>query len=84
MAAISAPRTSGRMSLRVEPLDDAFPVEKPSLLAESLRMIVEKHVQTREQVEAALSLNLSDVESLCGVPKGYLDVRVVTFTPRPR
>jgi Zn-dependent peptidase ImmA (M78 family)/DNA-binding XRE family transcriptional regulator len=75
---------NARRIRKVEPLDDAFPVEKPSLLAESLRMIVEKGVQTREQVEAALSLNLSDVESLCGVPKGYLDLRVVTFTPRPR
>jgi Zn-dependent peptidase ImmA (M78 family)/transcriptional regulator with XRE-family HTH domain len=69
---------------KVEPLDDAFPVEKPSLLAQSLRMIIEKGVQTREQLEAALSLNLSDVESLCGVPKGYLDLRIVAFAPRQR
>jgi Zn-dependent peptidase ImmA (M78 family)/transcriptional regulator with XRE-family HTH domain len=69
---------------KVEPLDDAFPIEKPSLLAQSLRMIIEKGVQTREQLEAALSLNLSDVESLCGVPKGYLDLRIVAFTPRQR
>jgi Zn-dependent peptidase ImmA (M78 family)/DNA-binding XRE family transcriptional regulator len=75
---------NARRIRKVEPLDDAFPVEKPSLLAESLRMIVERGVQTREQIEAALSLNLSDVESLCGVSKGYLDDRVVAFTPRPR
>jgi len=75
---------NARRIRKVEPLDHAFPVEKPSLLAESLRMIVEKGVQTREQIEAALSLNLSDIESLCGVAKGYLDVRVVAFTPRPR
>jgi hypothetical protein len=47
-------------------------------------MIVEKGVQTREQIEAVLSLNLSDIESLCGVSKGYLDIRVVAFSPRPR
>ncbi len=75
---------NARRIRKVEPLDDAFPVEKPSLLAESLRMIIEKGVQTREQIEAALSLNLSDIESLCGVSKGYLDVRVVAFAPRPR
>jgi Zn-dependent peptidase ImmA (M78 family)/DNA-binding XRE family transcriptional regulator len=75
---------NARRIRKIEPLDDAFPVEKPSLLAESLRMIVERGVQTREQIEAALSLNLSDVESLCGVSKGYLDDRVVAFTPRPR
>jgi Zn-dependent peptidase ImmA (M78 family)/transcriptional regulator with XRE-family HTH domain len=75
---------NARRIRKIEPLDDIFPVEKPSLLAESLRMIVERGVQTREQIEAALSLNLSDVESLCGVSKGYLDARVVAFTPRPR
>jgi Zn-dependent peptidase ImmA (M78 family)/DNA-binding XRE family transcriptional regulator len=69
---------------KVEPFDDAFPVEKPSLLAQSLKMIIEKGVQTREQLEAALSLNLSDVESLCGVKKGYLDLKIVPFTPRQR
>lgn len=75
---------NARRIRKVEPLDDAFPVEQPSLLAQCLRMIVERGVQTREQIEAALCLNLSDVESLCGVTKGYLDARVVAFTPRPR
>ncbi|MGY3620889.1 ImmA/IrrE family metallo-endopeptidase [Bradyrhizobium sp. USDA 10063] len=75
---------NARRIRKVEPLDNAFPVEKPSLLAESLRMIIERGVQTREQIEAALSLNLSDIENLCGVSKGYLDTRVVAFTPRQR
>ena len=46
---------NARRIRKVEPLDDAFPVEKPSLLAESLRMIVERGAQTREQIEVALS-----------------------------
>jgi Zn-dependent peptidase ImmA (M78 family)/DNA-binding XRE family transcriptional regulator len=75
---------NARRIRKVEPLDDAFPVEDPSLLAESLRMIVERGVQTREQIEAALSLNLSDVENICGVSKGYLDARIVAFVPRQR
>lgn len=62
---------------KVEPLDDAFPVNTPSVLADSIRMLVEHGVYTREQIEGALSLNLADVESLCGVPPGYLDNRVV-------
>jgi Zn-dependent peptidase ImmA (M78 family)/DNA-binding XRE family transcriptional regulator len=69
---------------KVEPLDDAFPVRNPSLLADSIKMILDNRVQTREQMEGALKLNLSDVESLCGVPKGYLDLRVVPFQPRPK
>jgi Zn-dependent peptidase ImmA (M78 family)/transcriptional regulator with XRE-family HTH domain len=67
-----------------EPLDNMFPVEKPSMLAQSLKMLIEKGVQSREQVEAALTLNLGDIESLCGVLKGFLDARVVQFQPRPR
>lgn len=62
---------------KIEPLDDAFPVNTPSVLADSVRMLVEHDVYTREQIEGALSLNLADVESLCGVPPGYLDNRVV-------
>jgi len=62
---------------KVEPLDDAFPVNTPSVLADSVKMIVEHGVFTREQIEGALSLNLADVESLCGVPPGYLDTRVI-------
>ncbi|WP_337189375.1 XRE family transcriptional regulator [Phenylobacterium sp.] len=62
---------------KVEPLDDAFPVNTPSVLADSMRMLVEHGVYTREQIEGSLALNLADVESLCGVPRGYLDNRVV-------
>jgi len=67
-----------------EPLDNMFPVEKPSMLAQSLKMLIEKGVQSREMVEAALTLNLADIESLCGVQKGFLDARVVQFQPRPK
>jgi len=62
---------------KVEPLDDAFAVNTPSVLADAIKMLVEHGVHTREQIESALSLNMSDVERLCGVPAGYLDMRVV-------
>lgn len=69
---------------KVEPLDDSIKVEDPSILAESIKMLVHHGVQTRDQIESALCLNMSDVESICGVPKGFLDVRVLPFQPRPR
>lgn len=62
---------------KVEPLDDRFPVNKPGLLPEAIRMIVDHGVYTRDQIESALGLNLRDVESLCSVPEGYLDTRVI-------
>lgn len=65
-----------------EPLDEMFQVRRPSILADSLRMLIDNSVQTHAQIEEALSLNMTDVESLTGVPDGYLNSRVVQFTPR--
>lgn len=62
---------------RIEPLDDAFRVSEPRLLRQSIEMIVEHGVQTRAQIEESLGLNLTDVESLCGLRSGYLNTRVV-------
>lgn len=68
---------------KAEPLDD-IPVGTPTIFAESLRMLMRHGVQTRDQIEAALSLNMGDVERLCGLPSGSLDVRVIQFQPRPK
>jgi Zn-dependent peptidase ImmA (M78 family)/transcriptional regulator with XRE-family HTH domain len=69
---------------KVEPLDDAFPIDSPSILAASIQMLIENGVQTGSQIEQAIGLNLADIESLCGVPTGYLNRRIIRFTPRPR
>jgi Zn-dependent peptidase ImmA (M78 family)/DNA-binding XRE family transcriptional regulator len=67
-----------------EPLDDILAIRNPCLLSESIKMLLDHGVQTREQLEDALKLNLRDVESLCGVPAGYLDTLVIPFQPRPK
>lgn len=64
---------------KVEPLDDMFPVNKPIVLGEGLRMLVEHGVYSRSQIEASLSLNLRDVECIAGLEEGYLDRRVVSI-----
>ena len=64
---------------KVEPLDDMFPVNKPTVLGEGLRMLVEHGVYSRSQIEASLSLNLRDVEAIAGLDEGYLDQRVVSI-----
>jgi len=68
---------------KVEPLDDRFPVNRPTVLAEGLRMLVEHGVHTRSQIETSLGLNLRDVEAVAGLPEGYLDQRVVPISFRP-
>jgi len=68
----------------VEPLDDQFPAGDPSILAESLKMLIDNGVQSKVQVEQAIPVNLADIESICGVKKGYLDTRVVQMPQKPR
>lgn len=63
----------------VEPLDDAFEVSCPQLLRQAMEMVIDHGVQSRSQVESALGLNLRDVESLCGLPAGFLDTRILKF-----
>lgn len=67
---------------KVEPLDDKFSVNRPSVLAQGIRMIVDHGVYTRSQIESALGLNLRDVETIAGLPNGYLDQRVVPIRMR--
>lgn len=65
-----------------EPLDEKFQMRTPSILGESVKMLIDQGVQTKALIEDALALNLTDIESLCGLPRGYLDTRVVPFRPR--
>lgn len=67
-----------------EPLDDAFPVNVPSILGDSVRMLIDHGVLTRAQIEQKLGLNMRDVESLVGVPAGYLDTKVVRMQFKPQ
>lgn len=62
---------------RSEPYDDLMETEQPRLLRRSFEMILENHAQTPEDVVTRVALPLSDVESLCGIPNGYLS----TFAP---
>ena len=67
-----------------EPLDDAFAHTAPTMLRSSLEMLVEHNVQSKEDVERALKLNLGDIESLSGTKRGWLtESKIITFKPRP-
>lgn len=68
---------------KIEPLDDAFAVSQPRLLRQGLEMLLDHSVRSRAQIEDALALNLRDVESICSLPAGYLDTRVVKLQLRP-
>lgn len=78
-------RQIGARGMRsVEPLDDTFQLERPTLLSAALNMLVEKRVQSRAQIVDALKLNPADIELLAGAPLGFLDNKVVQLNLRPR
>lgn len=55
-----------------EPLDDTLVPENPRLLARSIKLLVEEKVCSREQLLNDFRLSSSDVESLAGLPRGYM------------
>lgn len=57
---------------RREPLDDEQEVERPQILRQSVQLIIDEKVQSREQVLAALPFGAADIEELAGLPLGYL------------
>lgn len=65
-----------------EPMDEQFKVREPSVLGESMKMLIDNGVQSKGKVEESLSLSLADVEKLCGLPEGHLESAVVHFRPR--
>lgn len=55
-----------------EPLDDVLTAEEPRLLARSVRLLIDEGVRSREDLLGDFRLPSADVESLCGLPRGYM------------
>lgn len=55
-----------------EPLDDALEPENPRLLNRSVQLLVDNRVRSREDLLSDFRLHASDVEALCGLPRGYM------------
>jgi Zn-dependent peptidase ImmA (M78 family)/transcriptional regulator with XRE-family HTH domain len=57
---------------RREPLDDELPLEQPALLRGAVELMVAEGIRTPEEIALDVPLGPSDIESLCGLPAGYL------------
>lgn len=70
---------------KVEPYDQTMEIEEPRLLRRSFELVLENGMQTPDDVLAALSLTAQDVETLSGLPTGYLSgfAPVALLQPRP-
>jgi len=69
-------------SSKGEPYDDTWPLQRPSLLADVFRALVDEGQVTKEALRQDLPLVPHDVESLSALPGGWLSLeaaRVVEF-----
>lgn len=55
-----------------EPLDGVIEPEIPRMLRTGFELLIEQSIRSRWQVLNDLCLSSSDIESLCGLPTGYL------------
>lgn len=56
-----------------EPLDDVMEIETPRLLPRSFELIFEAKAQSPEDVVISTGLPAPDIESLSGLPEGFLE-----------
>ena len=69
---------------KAEPLDERLEYETPTLVSNSIRMLVDANVRKREQILAEIHLSAADAEEISGVPFGYFRERTPTARPTPK
>ncbi|MGY2260203.1 helix-turn-helix domain-containing protein [Pseudomonas sp. SDO55104_S430] len=62
---------SARGWVKGEPMDGDFDFERPLLITQGVKMLVENKVLSRSQVRQLLGLPLPVLESLCSLDEGY-------------
>ena len=62
-----------------EPLDNAFMLSKPTVLSAAVQMLIDNKVKMPAEIAEDVLLNASDVESLCSLPAGSLQNKVLSF-----
>jgi Zn-dependent peptidase ImmA (M78 family)/transcriptional regulator with XRE-family HTH domain len=69
---------------RKEPLDNAFALSKPMVLASATQMLIDNKIKLPAQIAEDLVMNADDIESICALTPGTLQNKVVElkFTKR--
>jgi Zn-dependent peptidase ImmA (M78 family) len=62
-----------------EPLDIAFSLSKPTVLAFAAQMLIGNKIKLPAQIAEDLVMNVDDIESICALPPGALQNKVLTF-----
>jgi Zn-dependent peptidase ImmA (M78 family)/DNA-binding XRE family transcriptional regulator len=64
-----------------EPLDDTLIPENPQLIANSIKLLVDEKVQSKSELMNLFCLNDKDVESICGLERGYMTLNGENIIP---
>ena len=75
---------SSRGWRKAEPLDDTLELERPRLLSRSVRLLLDERVRSRADLLAEFRLNAADVESLCGLPRGFMTAEAADVVTMPK
>jgi Zn-dependent peptidase ImmA (M78 family) len=75
---------SARGWRKSEPQDDVLEPEHPRLLSRSVRLLVDEKVRGREALLSDFRLHGSDVEALCGLPRGYMTTESADVVTLPK
>lgn len=62
-----------------EPLDTAFRLSSPSVLSCAIRLLIENGVKQPTQMAEELAINPEFIESLCSLPSGFLQKKVIAL-----
>lgn len=63
---------SSRGWRKCEPLDNDLISEEPKMLARSIRLLIDEGIKSRKDFINDFRLSASDIETLCGLPRGYM------------
>ncbi len=75
---------SGKGWRKREPLDEELMIESPRLLGRSVKLLLDEGVKTAEQLMCDARFNSFDLESLCGLPRGFLSNQQGDVVPFPK
>lgn len=75
---------SARGWRKFEPLDDSLTPETPRLLTRSVRLLIDERVRSRTDLLNEFRISATDVESLCGLPRGFMTADENGVVPLPR
>lgn len=67
-----------------EPLDDELVPELPRLLARSVKLLIDEHVRSHRDLLEDFRLSSADVESLSGLPRGFMNNTEGEIVPLPK